>query len=125
MPAHAYINAIKLRKLFQTEINNILRNFDALICPTIPITAPKISERRIKIENKSGIKRFDVTTALTMYTRLANLTGLPALTVPCGLTNNGLPVGVQLIGKKCSERKLFYIGNIIENFTGRFLPPSF
>jgi aspartyl-tRNA(Asn)/glutamyl-tRNA(Gln) amidotransferase subunit A len=125
IPAHDYINAIKLRKLFQTEINNILRNFDALICPTIPITAPKISERRIKIENKSGIKRFDVTTALTMYTRLANLTGLPALTVPCGLTNNELPVGVQLIGKKCSERKLFYIGNIIENLTGRFLPPSF
>jgi Asp-tRNA(Asn)/Glu-tRNA(Gln) amidotransferase A subunit family amidase len=60
-----------------------------------------------------------------MFTRLANLTGLPALTVPCGLTTVGLPVGLQLIGKKHSELKLLHIAGMIENLAGKFLPQSF
>jgi len=123
IPAYVYVNALKLRKIFQTEIINILKAFDALICPTTPVPAPRIDESIIDIEYEFGKKRLDVTTALTIFTRLANLIGVPALTVPCGLTSNGLPIGIQLIGKKYSEWQLLHIASMFEDITGKFLPP--
>jgi aspartyl-tRNA(Asn)/glutamyl-tRNA(Gln) amidotransferase subunit A len=46
---------------------------------------------------------FDVLTALTRYSRVFNLTGLPAISIPCGFTGDGLPVGLQLVGASFEE----------------------
>ena len=58
-----------------------------------------------------------------VYTVAVNLAGLPALVVPCGLDADGMPIGVQLIGKPFSEKKLLQAGQAIEQVLGRFVSP--
>ena len=58
-----------------------------------------------------------------VYTVAVNLAGLPAVVVPCGLDAHGLPIGVQLIGKPFSEKRLLQAAYAIEAAVGRFQSP--
>ncbi|NLI38802.1 MAG: Asp-tRNA(Asn)/Glu-tRNA(Gln) amidotransferase subunit GatA, partial [Clostridiaceae bacterium] len=59
-----------------------------------------------------------------IYTVGANLAGLPALVVPCGLDRKGLPIGIQLVGKPFSEKLLLRAGYAIEQRVGRLKPKT-
>jgi len=65
----------------------------------VPITACKIGTEEVQIANT----RMGVIAALTQHTRPYNLNGFPAITVPCGFSKNGLPIGFQLAGKPFDE----------------------
>ncbi|MBI4298069.1 MAG: amidase [Chloroflexi bacterium] len=94
-----YIRAQQARARMIQETRELLRNIDVLALPTCPVVAPPhgISEM------KFGGMTLGSTAALTYLTRFANLTGLPAISVPCGFSEEGLPVGLQLIGRPFEE----------------------
>ena len=89
--------------MFATEeFDSALRGVDVLLTPTLPITATEIGQREVSIEDYEELVR----SALTRFTGPTDLTGHPSLSIPCGTTAPGLPVGLQLIGQHLDEAAL-------------------
>ncbi len=107
-PAVSYLDAQRLRSVLIDEFTTALEGVDALVTPTCPAPAYRMDKTPPPITMVTTIGRF---------TNLANLTGLPALSVPCGFNRDGLPVGMQLIGRAFDERTLIGIGNAYESAT--------
>jgi aspartyl-tRNA(Asn)/glutamyl-tRNA(Gln) amidotransferase subunit A len=104
VPAVAYLRAQQARQALGAAVGALLARYDALLGPTTPITAPRSAESRAP----------EVTRALVAYTRLGNLLGLPALSVPFGRDPAGLPVGVQVIGRPFAEATVLRVGRALE-----------
>ncbi len=100
-----------LARKTQTEAKHMFRdffkNFDLILLPTTPITAPTIE----------GEDAIAMAKRLTRFTAPFNITGLPALTVPIGFVD-GLPVGAQLVANYFEEELLFLVGQAVENLVG-------
>ena len=101
VPAVAYLQALELRDQFIAAFHVILQEeeLDALVVPTTPITATRVGEESVAIKGSIHPTR----ALLLRLNRPANLAGVPAISVPCGLTENGLPVGLQFIGAVTDE----------------------
>ena len=108
--ATQYLKAQRARQVVRAEVDGVLRQVDALLTPTTPIPAPRTDEREAAVE---GVRE-DVRGWLTRCTRPINLTGNPALSVPCGLTRDGLPIGLQLVGRQFDEATLLRLGQAYE-----------
>jgi aspartyl-tRNA(Asn)/glutamyl-tRNA(Gln) amidotransferase subunit A len=87
---------------------------DALLVPATPGTAQRMDQ----VWYDFGGDRELVGDAFVRVTGPSNLTGMPAMTVPCGLSNAGLPVGLQLIGRPFAEQTLFRIAREYERAAG-------
>ena len=83
-----------------------------LLTPTVPIPATEIGQRETTIDGYEEA----VYSALTRLTGPTNLNGLPSLSVPCGTTASGLPVGLQLIGRPFDEATLYRFGHAYEDW---------
>ena len=92
-----YLRAQKVRTLIRADFEKAFESVDAIITPTSPTTAFKIGE---KTDNPLAMYLSDICTINV------NLAGLPAVSLPCGWTSEGLPVGVQFIGKAFGESDL-------------------
>jgi len=92
-----YAKAQKVRALVKQDYVNAFEKCDAILTPTSPTTAFKIGERS---DGPIAMYLSDI------YTVSANLAGVPAISVPCGLSGEGLPIGVQLVGNFWSESTL-------------------
>ncbi|BFI74138.1 Amidase [Sulfurisphaera ohwakuensis] len=99
-----YIKALKIRRLIKDNVDNILKEFDLIASPTMPILPPKIGE---VVEDP--IKMY----AMDLNTVIANLAGVPALSQPAGFYNN-LPIGLQLMGRYLSDYYIMAISAKIE-----------
>lgn len=110
--AVAYMQALELREQFIAALHLILEdeNLDALVVPTTPITATHIGEESVTIRGASHFTR----ALLLRLNRPANLAGVPAISVPCGLTESGLPVGLQFIGAVTDEALLLELASNFE-----------
>ena len=108
-----YLKALEVRKVVQGDFGAALMRADAILAPAAPIVAPRIGEERVRI----GSEEESVRSALLRLNRPANLTGLPAISVPCGFTRAGLPVGLQLIGRAFHETTLLRIACAYEQAT--------
>jgi aspartyl-tRNA(Asn)/glutamyl-tRNA(Gln) amidotransferase subunit A len=97
-----YVNAQRVRRALVTAVCGALGRCDVLACPTEPITAPRIDEPLVSI----GTLEEPKAAVVTRFTRLFNLTGHPAITVPCGFDRANLPVGLQLIARHRDEAAL-------------------
>ena len=86
---------------------------DALLVPTVPISAPRIGEECVTI---GGVEE-EVRGALLRLCRPANLWGAPAISIPCGATPKGLPIGAQLIGFEGREAALVRLAQMYESAT--------
>jgi aspartyl-tRNA(Asn)/glutamyl-tRNA(Gln) amidotransferase subunit A len=100
-----YIKALKIRTLIKNDFQNAFKQCDAIVTPTMPTTAFKIGEL---IDDP--LKMYQ----MNSLTCPANITGLPALTLPCGFDNKGLPIGVQIIGNYFDEKGILNIGYLLE-----------
>ena len=99
-----YLRAQKVRTLIRQDFLNAYKDVDALITPTSPVPAFKI-----------GAKTDPLAMYLVdIYTIGVNLAGLPGISVPCGFTKSGLPIGVQLIGQPFQEANLLAIAHAYE-----------
>ena len=108
--ATQYLKAQRARQVLRAEVDGVLQGVDALLMPTTPIPAPRNDEREATVEGVTD----DVRGWLTRCTRPINLTGHPALSVPCGLTSGGLPIGLQLVGRQFDEATLLRLGRAYE-----------
>jgi len=108
--AYRYAKARQRGMLATDEFDRALQGIDVLLTPTLPITAPEIGQREVGI----GDYEESVRSALTRFTGPTNLTGHPSLSVPCGEVATGLPVGLQLIGRRFDEATLYRFGHAYE-----------
>ncbi|MDQ3040835.1 MAG: Asp-tRNA(Asn)/Glu-tRNA(Gln) amidotransferase subunit GatA [Acidobacteriota bacterium] len=100
-----YAKAQKVRTLLKQDFLNAFERCDAIITPTAPTTAFKIGE---KSDDPLAMYLSDI------YTASANLAGIPGISVPCGLSKDGLPIGLQLVGRHWSEAILLNLANAYE-----------
>ena len=110
LKAFRYANALQRKLGSRREFEDALGSVDVLLTPAVPIPAPEIGQRETTI----GGYEEPVYSALTRLTGPTNLNGLPSLSVPCGTTSSGLPVGLQLIGRPFEERTLYRFGHAYE-----------
>jgi aspartyl-tRNA(Asn)/glutamyl-tRNA(Gln) amidotransferase subunit A len=106
-----YLKAQKVRRLIKNDFDSVFETVDALITPATPTAAFPVGR---KIDDP-------VTNFLNdVFTVPANLAGLPGMSVPAGLTKDGLPLGLQIVGKPFDEASLYRVAGVIEaaaNFT--------
>jgi aspartyl-tRNA(Asn)/glutamyl-tRNA(Gln) amidotransferase subunit A len=111
LKAYRYATAQQVTKRRSLEeFGHALEEIDVLLTPTVPIAPTEIGQREVKIGNHEEL----VFSALTRLTGPTNLNGLPSLSVPCGLTRSGLPVGLQLIGRSFDEATVYRYGHAYE-----------
>jgi aspartyl-tRNA(Asn)/glutamyl-tRNA(Gln) amidotransferase subunit A len=103
-----YIKALKIRRLIYDNITSILKSVDLILSPTMPILPPKIGD---VINDPIRLFAMDVNTVV------ANLAGVPAISVPAGFYN-GLPVGLQAMGPYLSDYSLISFARELEKITG-------
>ncbi len=109
-----YLQAQRYRSLLRAEFMDAFKSVDVFICPTLPFTATRIGETLVEIEN--GIEE-DMLAAIMQFTGVPSLTGLPSLNVPCGFDPDGLPIGMQVIGRPFDETTLFRVGSAFQQAT--------
>ena len=95
-----YLKAQKVRRLVKNDFEEAFKQCDVILAPTSPIEAFPIGDKKM-LENPINMYLNDV------FTVSINLAGLPALSLPIGLSKNGLPLGMQLIGKAFDEGTIF------------------
>jgi aspartyl-tRNA(Asn)/glutamyl-tRNA(Gln) amidotransferase subunit A len=107
-----YLRAREFRESFKAIFHDAMAasRIDAVVSPTTPIVAPGIGEESVKIKGAEHATR----ALLLRLNRPANLLGVPAISVPCGLTKGGLPVGLQLIAEWTDEPLLLEIARKFE-----------
>jgi Asp-tRNA(Asn)/Glu-tRNA(Gln) amidotransferase A subunit family amidase len=108
--AHAHRHRLCL------ELWRTFENVDVIVTPTTAMTAPAIPEHALPI----GESNLEVVDALMRFIRLANLSGAPALSVPCGVDDKSLPIGFHLMGRPYEENLLLQLGRLVE----QALPPK-
>ena len=101
------------RRALMDDFNALLKQVDVIVTPTIPIPAAKIGQDTAQI----GGEEHNVRMATTRNMRALNLTGLPLLQVPCGLSSEGLPIGLQIIGRLWDEVGIMQVGHAYEQAT--------
>ena len=104
-----YLRAQKVRSLIAKDFREAFaKSCDVIVCPTAPTPPFKLAE---KVEDPLAMYLNDV------YTIPVNLAGLPGMSVPCGISPEGLPIGLQLIGKPFDEATLFRVASAYETAT--------
>ncbi len=100
-----YKKAQQLRRLIKNDFDNAFKNTDVLICPTCPHTAFDIGS---KVEDPLSMYLTDIATIT------ANLAGLPAMSLPCGLSDDNMPIGLQLLAPPLQEGKMLNVAYNLE-----------
>ena len=103
-----YLRALKVRTLIKNDFDKVFKDFDCIITPTSPTPAFKIGE---KIDDPLKMYLSDICTIS------ANLAGIPGISIPCGFTKSGLPIGMQILGKPFGEEMLFKVAHTYEQNT--------
>ncbi len=111
LPATHYLTAQRARALINNRMKELFRvhRLDAIIAPTIPVTTVPVAEME-RVDESGESPR----TKILHHSFPANVTGQPALSVPCGFDREGLPVGFQLLGRPFDESMLFRIAHAYE-----------
>jgi aspartyl-tRNA(Asn)/glutamyl-tRNA(Gln) amidotransferase subunit A len=110
-----YLKSQKTRTLIAEDFENAFEHCDVILVPTAPSTAFRIGE---KTEDPVTMYLNDI------FTVPINLAGLPAISVPVGLARNGLPLGLQLIGRPFDEETLLQVADVLEDKAGFVEIPS-
>jgi len=109
-----YLRAQKIRTLIKKDFEDVFaQGIDAILTPATPSSAFSIGNEEIAAD---PLKMY----MQDIFTVAVNMAGIPGITVPAGLDNKGLPLGLQLIGKPFEEEMLFQASNVIEQAAGRF-----
>jgi aspartyl-tRNA(Asn)/glutamyl-tRNA(Gln) amidotransferase subunit A len=100
-----YVRAQRARALLKSECSRVFERVDVIVTPTVPVPAPRIADAQ------------QAAPSLTRFTRYFNLVGLPAISIPCGFTPEGLPVGMQIVGKAFDESMVLGVAHAYEQQT--------
>lgn len=106
-----YLKALKVKALIKKAFDDAFSKYDLIIGPVAPTTAPKLGS---SLQDPMKMYLSDI------YTISANLSGLPAMSIPCGRDSKGLPIGMQLIGDCFKEKKIIRVAYAYEQARGKF-----
>ena len=109
--ARDYSKALKLQRLVKEEYARVMQDVDFLVTPSAPIVAWRIDSETITVGGTEYPARGPGGGINARCTSPSNATGLPAMSVPCGFTEAGLPIGMQLIGRPFEEALLLQVAN--------------
>ncbi len=117
-----YVKAQRVRRMLAERFVALLRQYDAILGPAEPTTAPRIDQETIQYPGLAEARRL----SLTRYTRLHNVTGLPAASVPMGFDSSELPMGLQIACAPFDEEMVLRIGHAYQQATNwhKRLPPA-
>ena len=108
-----FVQAQRVRHLLKQEMAALFEGVDVLVTPTVPIPAPEVGVFLARGQEQA----LETRNALSRFTSPFNVTGLPALSVPCGFTSQGLPIGLQLVGRPYEESTVLRAGHAYETTT--------
>lgn len=103
-----YLKASRVRRLIKQDFDAAFDKVDCILCPTSPVPAFKLGERT---ENPLEMYLADI------YTIPANLAGIPGISVPCGFTSSGLPIGLQVLSNSFDEARMLRVARAYERET--------
>ena len=112
--AEDYVRALRGRDVLIREVDQALTGFDGLLLPTLPIPAPTIGTTTVRV----GGSDQPIRNLMLRLTQLFNLTGHPAISIPCGSTREGLPVGAQIVGHRNRTPALLDTARAVEPCLG-------
>jgi len=113
--AEDYTRALAGREQMRREVDDALSGYDALLLPTVPIPAPPLGALTVDF---NGTKE-PVRNVMLRLTQLFNITGHPAISLPCGKTPAGLPIGLQLVGTRGQTDQLLHVAAGVEDTLAR------
>jgi aspartyl-tRNA(Asn)/glutamyl-tRNA(Gln) amidotransferase subunit A len=116
--AQDYARAMDGRAVLRREVDGALENCDALVLPTLPIPPPPIAAETMTI----GGREEPVRALMLRLTQLFNVTGHPAISIPCGVTAGEWPVGLQLVGHRSRTERLLSLAHVVEQVIGSASP---
>ncbi len=121
VPAVDYLRALEIQKQFFQQLHLALAEsaVDAIVFPSTAIEAPLLNQETIRI----GAHEYPARALLLRHNRPANLAGVPAVSVPCGFTRSGLPIGLQFMASVSSEPVLLRIAKIFERTQPQYRRP--
>ena len=114
IPARAYIKARKLQRLIKEGFASALSQADIIVAPTSPAVAPATDVESLKLKGIEYDLKLTRDEVLGRNTYLANVTGIPAISIPCGLGEAGMPVGLQIMGRPFAEDLLYQVAYACE-----------
>ncbi len=121
VPGHVYVTALQARRIIMNEYRSLFRNIDVLATPAAPIASYRLDGAPVApVSGEHGDRMND----LIRFSGPFDLTGLPALSVPCGVTGEGLPVGLQLAGPAFSEAVLMSVAHVFQEATKSDIRPT-
>ena len=109
-----YLQAQRYRSVLRKEFLAGFSDVDVFVTPTLPFTATPCGATEVVIENN---QKEDMLSAIMQFTGVPSLAGLPALSLPVGFDPDGMPVGMQIIGRPFDESMLFRIGHAYQGET--------
>jgi aspartyl-tRNA(Asn)/glutamyl-tRNA(Gln) amidotransferase subunit A len=113
--AEDYVRAQRGREVLRCEVDAALGGRDALVLPTLPIPAPQLGAETVQV----GSRTEPIRATMLRLTQLFNLTGHPAISLPCGTTADGLPCGLQLVGRINRTDGLLAVADVCEEILPR------
>ena len=108
-----YIRAQRARAAFNRQVRQTMKRVDILLTPTTAVTAPRIGQKMVTVGDREEPRL----PLLARLTRPFNLGGLPAISVPCGFTSAGMPIGLQLAGRPFEEAAVLRVAHAYEQAT--------
>jgi aspartyl-tRNA(Asn)/glutamyl-tRNA(Gln) amidotransferase subunit A len=112
--ANQYIGAQRYRSKLRSQFVAAFRTVDVFISPTVPFVATPVGATTVGLEGRTEV---EILATISQYTGLPSLTGLPALSVPCGFSEDGLPIGMQITGRPFDEATVFRVGHAYQEAT--------
>lgn len=109
-----YLDALGERRRVGRAFAKLWEHVDCLFTPSTPMTAPLIGAEFVKFNGKQE----EVRAAATRFTRGMNALGLPAISLPCGFSRSGLPIGLQIIGARDRDDFVLQVAAAMENAMG-------
>ncbi|MBR57555.1 MAG: amidase [Myxococcales bacterium] len=113
-----YINARRHREVLTEQFLDVLQSVDVIATPTTGVTAPVLHADALE----AGETNLALVTRIMRFAPAANLTGLPGISVPVGYDQNGLPIGLQFLGRPWDEQRLLGLAHLADSFIARQKP---
>ena len=109
--AEQYIRAKRFIETYRNTLDQVFAAVDVILTPATPVIAPKIGVVEVTVDGHAE----PAGNAITRYTSFFNMTGHPAITLPCGMHSQRLPIGAQLVGKHFADETLIDVAQQIES----------
>ena len=121
VPATSYVRMQRARAAILADALHALEGRDVLVAPGSAIAAPRIGEATIQVEGSASM---DTVQAIIRFTSPFNATGQPALAIPTGLSADGLPLSMQIIGRPFDEPSVIRVADAYERARGPIPAPK-